>query len=168
MRALVIGRYQPFHEGHLHVFAEVAEEADDLLVGIAAAADSGTRDNPFTAEERNEMVARALEEAGLGPFTIVDVPDIHDPPRWARYVMSLAPPFDLVVAHNSQTLELFEAEDVPTRRATPYRMDEISGTRVRQLMLEGGAWEDLVPPAVAAFLMEIDGPGRLRSIVGNE
>ena len=109
-----------------------------------------------------------LEAAGIGPFRIVDIPDIHDPPRWARYVMSLTPPFDLVLAHNVETLDLFGNEGVPTRRATPYRMDEISGTRVRRLMLEGGDWEGLVPPAVAEYLDRIDGAGRVRRIGGKD
>jgi nicotinamide-nucleotide adenylyltransferase len=66
------------------------------------------------------------------------------------------------MAHNPQTLELFEREGVATRRATPYRMDEVSGTRIRQLMLEGGPWQELVPPAVVIYLEGIDGPGRVR------
>ena len=128
MRALVIGRYQPFHKGHLHVVAEVAEEADELLIGVAAAADSWTPKNPFTSGERNQMITLALEEAGLGPFIIVDLPDIHNPPVWARYVMALTPDFDLVMAHNPETLELFEREGIATRKATPYRMEEVSAT----------------------------------------
>jgi nicotinamide-nucleotide adenylyltransferase len=116
VRALVIGRYQPFHLGHLHVIREVAREADELIIAIAAAADSGTEKNPFNAEERGEMIGRALQEAGIGPFIVVDVPDIHDPPRWAAYVMGKVPPFDVVVAHNTETLELFEPPPSGWRR----------------------------------------------------
>jgi nicotinamide-nucleotide adenylyltransferase len=108
------------------------------------------------------MVRLALHESGIEAFSIVDLPDIHDPPRWAGYVVSISPPFDLVMAHNPQTLELFEVEGIATRRATPYRMDEVSGTRIRRLMLEGGPWHELVPPAVATYLEGIDGPGRVR------
>ena len=146
--------------------SEAADQADEVIVVVAAAADAGTFENPFTAEERRKMIASTLETAGIGPFQIVDVPDIHDPPRWARYVMSLTPTFDLVLAHNAETLDLFGREGVPTMRATPYRMDEISGTRVRQLMLEGGDWEGLVPPAVAEYLIRIDGADRVRRIGG--
>jgi nicotinamide-nucleotide adenylyltransferase len=146
------------------VIREVAREADELIIAIAAAADSGTEKNPFNAEERGEMIGRALQEAGIGPFIVVDVPDIHDPPRWAAYVMGKVPPFDVVVAHNTETLELFEKQGVPTRRASPFRMEEVSGTRVRQLMSEDGQWQDLVPAAVASYLETIDGPGRLRRI----
>jgi nicotinamide-nucleotide adenylyltransferase len=146
------------------VISEAAAGVDEVIVAIAAAADSGTAENPFTARERADMIALALDAAGVAPYRIVEVPDIHDPPRWARYVMSIVPAFDLVVAHNSETLDLFDAEGVPTRRATPYRRDEISGTRVRTLMLGGGKWEELVPIDVVSYLQGIDGPGRLRRI----
>ena len=168
MRALVIGRFQPFHNGHLSVVREVAPEVDEGLVCIAAAADDHTKDNPFTAEERNEMVIRALEEAGIHPFRIVDIPDIHNYPVWARYVVSLCPPFDLVVAHNDKTLDLFREIGYQVRRATPYDRDTHSGTRVRKLMAEGGDWARLVPPAVAVYLKGIEGPERVRRLAGGE
>ncbi|MCK4971534.1 MAG: adenylyltransferase/cytidyltransferase family protein, partial [Thermoplasmata archaeon] len=42
MRALVIGRFQPFHNGHLAVVREIAEDTEEVLIGIAAAADDHT------------------------------------------------------------------------------------------------------------------------------
>ena len=168
MRALVIGRFQPFHNGHLSVVREVAPEVDEVLVCIAAAADDHTKDNPFTAEERNEMVIRALEEADIGPFRIVDIPDIHNPPVWARYVVSLCPPFDVVVAHNDTTLDLFREIGYEVRKATPYDRDTHSGTRVRHLMSQGGSWEDLVPPSVADYLRSIEGPERVHGLAGGD
>ncbi len=137
---------------------------DEVLIGIAAAADDHTLDNPFTAEERNEMVIRALEEAGIHPFRIIDIPDIHNPPVWAKYVASLVPEFDLVVAHSDDTLGLFEDAGYRVRKATAYERDTYSGTRVRQLMAEDGDWEMLVPDAVVDYLKGIDGPARVRRL----
>jgi nicotinamide-nucleotide adenylyltransferase len=168
VRALVIGRFQPFHNGHLAVVREVAGDAEEVLIGIAAAADHHTPDNPFTAEERNEMVIRALEEAGIHPFRIIDIPDIHNYPVWARYVVSLCPPFDLVVAHNDTTVDLFREIGYQVRKATPYDRETHSGTRVRELMAENGDWEMLVPDAVAEYLRSIQGPERVRRLAGGD
>ncbi len=145
---------------------EIAEDTEEVLIGIAAAADDHTLDNPFTAEERNEMVIRALDEAGIHPYRIIDMPDIHNPPVWARYVASLCPSFDLVVAHNDTTLDLFRDIGYQVRKATPYDRDTHSGTRVRQLMAEGGDWERLVPPAVVVYLLSIQGSERVRRLAG--
>ncbi len=163
-RALVIGRYQPFHNGHLAVVREIAAEADELLIGVAAAADSGTAKNPFTAGERNEMIRLALDGAGLGPYRVIDLPDIHNPPVWANYVAALVPEFDLVVAHSEETLGLFEEAGYQVRMATPFERETYSGTRIRHLMVEFDQWETLVPPPVAEYLKAIDGPARVRRL----
>ncbi len=164
MRALIVGRFQPFHRGHLEVIRRVLEEASEVIIGVAAATDSFQPENPFTAGERNEMIAAALREAGVHQFRIINMPDIHNYAVWASYVVSLCPPFDMVVAHNPTTLELFRLEGYEVRPAEPIDRERFSGTHIRALMVEGGPWEELVPPAVARFLTDIDAPGRLRRI----
>jgi nicotinamide-nucleotide adenylyltransferase len=146
---------------------EVATTVDEVLLCIAAAADAHTPDNPFTSGERRRMITLAMEGAGLEAYSIMEVPDIHNYPVWARYVSSLCPPFDVVVAHNPTTLDLFRNEGVEAREATPYQMETYSGTRIRRLMAEGGDWEELVPPAVATYLKAIDGPGRVARYTGD-
>jgi nicotinamide-nucleotide adenylyltransferase len=83
VRALILGRFQPFHNGHLHIALETAKWADELLFGIAAATDSFEPDNPFTAGERSEMIDLAMREAGVGRFRAVAIPDIHNHAIWA-------------------------------------------------------------------------------------
>ena len=164
MRALVIGRFQPFHNGHLAVVREIAAEADEVLIGVAAAADSRTAKNPFKAGERNEMIRLALEGTGMGPYRIIDLPDIHNPPVWAKYVANLVPEFDVVVAHSDDTLGLFEEAGYRVKKAEAYERDTYSGTRIRHLMIEFQQWETLVPPKVAEYLKGIDGPARVRRL----
>lgn len=143
------------------MFREIAAEAEEIIVGIAAAADSGTAQNPFTAGERNRMVRLALDEAGIAPYRIVDLPDIGNPPVWPHYVAGLCPPFDVVVAHSDETLGLFEAAGFGTRKATAYERETYSGTRIRELMAEGGEWRALVPGSVVEFLDGLGASSRL-------
>ncbi len=67
MRGLLVGRFQPFHHGHLAVVREVRAKRPDeeLILGIGSAQESFTWKNPFTSGERMEMVSRALHEAGV-------------------------------------------------------------------------------------------------------
>ncbi len=143
------------------MFREVAAEAEEIIVGIAAAADPCTAQNPFTAGERNRMVRLALDDAGIAPYRVVDLPDIGNPPVWPHYVADLCPPFDVVVAHSDETLGLFEAAGYETRKATAYERETYSGTRIRELMAEGGDWSALVPGPVAEFLDGLGASSRL-------
>lgn len=162
VRALIVGRFQPFHLGHLHVVREVAGWADEVIFGVAAATDSFQPENPFTAGERSEMISMAMREAGIPSFRVVAIPDIHNHAIWAQYVVSMCPPFDVVVAHNPVTLELFRREGHEVRAVAHFRRRSYSGTHVRAVMARGGPWQDLVPPAVAAYIRSIDGDGRVR------
>ena len=78
-RGLYVGRFQPFHLGHLDAIKNVLKEVDELVIVIGSAQYSHSSDNPFTAGERLVMVHRALLEAGVdySKLWIVPVPDVH-------------------------------------------------------------------------------------------
>jgi nicotinamide-nucleotide adenylyltransferase len=62
-RAVFVGRFQPFHLGHLIVAKDILEEVDELIVVIGSAQYSHTIENPFTSGERMMMIREALREA---------------------------------------------------------------------------------------------------------
>ncbi|EQD71115.1 nicotinamide-nucleotide adenylyltransferase, partial [mine drainage metagenome] len=93
-RGLLIGRFQPFHRGHLAVLDGIRAAAPDtpLLVAIGTAEESYTWRNPFTAGERFEMIDRAARAANLSGVEIVPLPDIRRHAQWVAYAESMPPP----------------------------------------------------------------------------
>jgi cytidyltransferase-related domain len=67
-RAFIVGRFQPFHKGHLEVIEEVLKEHDSVIIGIGSAQYSHTLQNPFTAGERHLMISNALETQKIFNF----------------------------------------------------------------------------------------------------
>jgi nicotinamide-nucleotide adenylyltransferase len=59
-RGLYVGRFQPFHLGHLEAIENVLKEAEELVIVIGSAQYSHNINNPFTAGERLVMIRRAL------------------------------------------------------------------------------------------------------------
>jgi nicotinamide-nucleotide adenylyltransferase len=57
-RGCYIGRFQPYHDGHHEMVATIAEDVDELVLGIGSAGDSHTPHDPFTAGERIMMSRR--------------------------------------------------------------------------------------------------------------
>ncbi|MCX8169894.1 MAG: nicotinamide-nucleotide adenylyltransferase, partial [Candidatus Methanomethyliaceae archaeon] len=112
MRGLIIGRYQPFHKGHLEVVKCVLKEVDDLIIGIGSAQISHTLENPFTAGERITMISEALKEEGLRErcYYIIPIPDIWNNSLWVRHVIALTPSFDVVYTGNPLARRLFMEE----------------------------------------------------------
>lgn len=59
--AVFIGRFQPFHLGHLQVIKQGLEQADYLVVLVGSARSPRCHRNPFTFAERKEMIRGALK-----------------------------------------------------------------------------------------------------------
>ena len=52
MTALFIGRFQPFHSGHVDAIKQISEK--EIIIGIGSSQYSGTDDNPYSFEERKK------------------------------------------------------------------------------------------------------------------
>ncbi|MGF3523208.1 MAG: adenylyltransferase/cytidyltransferase family protein, partial [Candidatus Bathyarchaeia archaeon] len=62
-RGLYVGRFQPFHLGHLDAIQKILEEVEEIVIVIGSSQYSHNIHNPFTAGERLVMIRKALEEA---------------------------------------------------------------------------------------------------------
>ncbi|ELZ40124.1 nicotinamide-nucleotide adenylyltransferase [Halorubrum californiense DSM 19288] len=163
MRGFYIGRYQPFHDGHRHMVEEIAAEVDELVLGIGSAGDSHTTRNPFTAGERVMMVTKAVEE--FDPTTyVVPIEDLDRNSVWVSHVQSMTPRFDVAYSNNPLVVRLFEEAGVEVRQSPMFRRDVLEGTELRERMIRGRDWEDLVPDAVVDVIREVDGVKRIRRI----
>ncbi len=166
MRGLLVGRFQPFHRGHLSVVREIRtlRPEEPLLLGLGSAQASYTWENPFTAGERTEMIARALAEAGLTGVTTVPLVDIDRHALWVAHVESLLPPFDRVYTNNPLTRLLFERAGYVVEGPPMFERERYEGARIRSRMAAGEEWSDLVPPATASYLESIRAAHRLRQL----
>lgn len=166
MRGLLVGRFQPFHRGHLGVVRAILLERPGvpLILGIGTADESFTWENPFTAGERFEMIDRALAEAGLGPVVVVPLSDIRRHAQWVAYVRSMLPPFDRVYTNNPLTRLLFERAGYTVERPKLIERRRFEGTHIRARLAADRGWRSLVPPAVGGYLSEIGAPARLTTL----
>ncbi|RLG60344.1 nicotinamide-nucleotide adenylyltransferase, partial [Candidatus Geothermarchaeota archaeon] len=84
----LIGRFQPFHLGHLHAIKYCLRSVSDLVIILGSALTSHTLKNPFTARERIQMISLALSEAGISRerYIIIPVPDIGKHSLWVSLV----------------------------------------------------------------------------------
>ena len=165
-RGLYVGRFQPFHMGHLHAIRHILHEVGEVVIVIGSAQYSHRLDNPFTAGERVTMVRKALDEAGIQPskYWIIPIRDMHVHMMWVAEVRGYTPNFDCVYSNEPLTRRLFMEEGLPVK-PIPFRSRHLYlATEVRDRILKGRAWEELVPKSTAGYIKEIDGVGRLRDL----
>jgi nicotinamide-nucleotide adenylyltransferase len=165
-RGLYVGRFQPFHLGHLEAIKEVLEEAEELVVVIGSAQYSHNIYNPFTAGERLVMIRRALQEAEIDyrRLWIVPVPDVHLHMLWVSALEGYTPHFDIVYSNEPLTRRLFTEAGYKVKSIRFFQRKVYTSTLIREKMLKGENWTTLVPKSVADFINEIDGVNRLRDL----
>lgn len=162
MRALFIGRFQPFHQGHLKLLRQVSNEYKQIIIGIGSSQYSHTKENPFSAEERQTMIQKSLETADITNYTLVNIPDIHNYPQWVSHVISIVPDFDVVLSNNPTTIRLFKEKDFQVRDTPVFRRDEYSGEEIRRRIANDEEWQHLVPQPVAELIKNVDGVQRIK------
>jgi nicotinamide-nucleotide adenylyltransferase len=161
MRGLVIGRFQPFHKGHLSVIREVLGECDDVVVVIGSAEESHTAANPFTAGERYQMIFSSLTPAERARVHMIPIRDVNRYAAWVNHVESYVPPFDVVYSNSDLTRSLFSEAGYTAKKTREYDMAKYSGTEIRCRIASGGKWRQLVPAPVAGIVEALDGRQRL-------
>jgi nicotinamide-nucleotide adenylyltransferase len=167
MRGFYIGRFQPYHDGHHHMVDEIAEEVDELVLGIGSADASHTTRNPFTAGERVMMVTKSVAEFDLTTY-VVPIEDIERNSVWVSHVQSMSPRFDVAYSNNPLVVQLFREAGVEVRGYPMYNREELEGTGLRERMLAGDPWEHLVPDPVVEVIGDIGGVERLRRIASTD
>ena len=148
MKALFIGRFQPFHKGHLKVVENIAGKYEEIIIGMGSSQYKETIDNPFSSDERNQMITDSLQESNVNNYRIVLIPDI-------------------LIANDSFTKQLFSDAGYDVKKTILFGREKYSGKKIRKKMILNEDWESLVPDRVAQIIKEINGLKRLKDLSEN-
>ena len=167
---LYVGRFQPFHLGHLEAVKYVLERVDELAIIVGSAQSSHTIENPFTAGERLTMIRLALKEAGIRPdhYTVIPLPDAEFHKVWVAHLLSQTPKFDVVYTNEPLTARLLKEEGLKVEHIPMFNRTLYTATEVRRRLLNGADWEELLPKSVGVYLKQIGGDERLQDISNSD
>ena len=165
MNGLLIGRFQPFHKGHLAAVNFGLSQVENLWIGIGSSNKQNEKRNPFSANERKDMILSSLDPQTLKRVKIFFVPDTGDHEKWTYHVDSIVPPYDVVFSNDEFTLTLYKKRGKNTFEVPLLKRDTISGTNIREMIVTGKDWQDLVPEGTRQVLLKIDAKSRLSKIL---
>ncbi|AJZ76006.1 nicotinamide-nucleotide adenylyltransferase [Candidatus Nitrosotenuis cloacae] len=164
MDGLLIGRFQPFHLGHLAAVKFALTQIDNLSIGIGSSNRHNEKRNPFSAEERKEMIESSLDKSDLQKCKIYFVPDVNDHAKWTYHVDEIIPKYDVVFSNDDFTHELYKKRDIKVVSVPLKQREILSGTDIRLKIASGQSWEDLVPSGTAKVLLKINAKDRLAKL----
>jgi nicotinamide-nucleotide adenylyltransferase len=165
MNGLYIGRFQPFHLGHLDAIKFALLQVENLWIGIGSSNKSNEKKNPFTADERKEMIISSLDESIKKRTQIYYIPDTGDHEKWTYHVDSIVPKYDIVFSNDDFTQTLFQKRGIKVIPVPLIERKNLSGTNIREKIAMGNNWEELVPQGTKKVLLKIDAERRLSKIL---
>jgi nicotinamide-nucleotide adenylyltransferase len=164
MNGLLIGRFQPFHLGHLDAVLFGLARIDNLLICIGSSNKYNEKKNPFSATERREMILSSIEPSIISRIKIFNVPDIGNHEQWTFEIDQIVPKYDVVFSNDEFTKTLFEKRQISVIQVILKDRKKFSGTNVRQLIVNDKNWQDLVPQGTRKVLDKINAIDRLKNL----
>lgn len=176
--AVLIGRFQPWHNGHAALLSKALATAPRVVVVLGSAFAAPSPRNAFTAAEREAMIRATLDTQENQRLSFHPQRDVWDGARWAREVQAAidatAPGRTALVGYHkdasSSYLDTFPAWDmVDTGRLGP-----LDATPLRERILSNAPWSEVeeslrasIPPATLEWL-RIWAAGAMRQILSDD
>ncbi len=166
MRGLMMGRFQPFHLGHLELAKQILEHCDEVIIAITSSQFNYLEKDPFTAGERIEMVHNSIKESNLdlSRCIILSLENQFNIATWSSYIKSNLPHFDKVYSGNDYVKMLLADSNIEVITPEFLERQKFSATKIRSMIISNEEWEQLVPNAVSEFIKKINGVNRLKII----
>ena len=154
-KGLILGRFQPFHLGHLALIKNIINDHLEPLICIGSSQKGRSKENPFTKSERRKMIESVLESLKCN-YEIYEIPDINNYDLYVSHLKNLVPSFDVVYSGNSLVKKLFTEAGYKVIVPDMINRSVWEGSSIRQEILEGGDWETYVPQSVVGIISDID------------
>ncbi len=163
--AVVIGRMQPAHYGHLTLLRAALACAERVIVALGSAHQARSAKNPFTWQERTRLVKALVGPQDAERIIGVGVSDTHDDVRWVEQVTRLVNEAAPQASSVSLVGHFKDASSYYLRRFPHWALVEVKrevdldATTLRRVLFETDDFElaapaltDLAPPAVLTQL----------------
>ena len=164
MDGLLVGRFQPFHLGHLDAVLFGLSRTENLFIGVGSSNKFNEKKNPFSAEERKEMIISSIESSMLGRVKIFEIPDVDNHEKWTFEIDQIVPKYDVVFTNDEFTKTLFKKRQINVMPVVLKEREKFSGTNIRQLIIDDKNWQDLVPQGTRKVLDKLNAKKRLKNL----
>ena len=163
MRGLMMGRFQPFHLGHLDLTRQILNECDEVIILVTSSQFNYLEKDPFTAGERIEMIHNSIKESDLDltRCIILAIENQFNIATWSAYLKSMLPRFDKVYSGNEYVKMLLADSNINVVKPIFLDREKYNATNIRSMIVSGNNWKELVPNAVYDFIVKIDAKNRL-------
>lgn len=170
-KALIIGRFQPIHVGHVNLIKRYSKAGYFIKIAIGSSQKSFEKHNPLTSKERDKKIRLAMQEFNIDKYKIYHVPDINNDSNYVKHVLKIVGKFDIIVTGNPKILKLFvkynskkmwDIESFEERTERPG--GKITSGIIRDNWLKEKNYNKGLPHSVVDYLKSIHFSERLKKL----
>lgn len=145
-RGLFVGRFQPFHKGHLFVLKKAFPKIEKLVIGVGSANKSDF-DNPLDFSTRKVIIEEVIEKEGWKDWIekIVPLDDCKSDDLWLENTRKKVGQIDVVVGNNDWVNNLFKKVGILSFRTEFFYRNALEGKNLRSRIRKHQKWDNLVP-----------------------
>lgn len=143
------GRFQPFHNAHHALVKYLLKKYDHVIIAIGSC-NLCNRSNPFTAQQRKEMIKKAVNSKKI---SFAFIPYACDE-RWVGVFLRAVPreSFDVVFTNNPRVQKQLRLRGIPFVSSKPIQRNKFKGKGIR---FWGKGWEERVPRTVVHYIKSL-------------
>ena len=164
MNGLLIGRFQPFHLGHLEALQFALSKVDKLWLGLGSSNKPIEKNNPFSVDERKQMILSSIDDSIKNKISIYFIPDVDNHVKWIEKIDTIVPKFDIVFSNDPLTDHLYSKRTISVISIPFLNRDKLSGTNIRNLIISDQKWENFVPEGTKNFLINFGVKKHLKNL----
>lgn len=167
--AVFIGRFQPFHKGHLEIIKYGLTIADKVIVLVGSANSAPNIKNPFTYTEREAMINGSLPKDSYGKVEVLPLRDAYyTENNWVTDVQNKVRRFadegdSVALLGNYKDSSSYYLRSFPQWDFTPVKNDfSLDATTIREALFgRSQVLPDVMPKNVEKFLANMIEQGSL-------
>ena len=157
------GRFNPPHKEHISLVKRLVKKVDLLIVAVGSAESKNTKRNPFSGDQRVEMLKSYLREQGI---KVKDVVAVKDGDSWTSSIDNLfekCGKFEVLFTDHKTIAKLVGNR---VKVVCFERRSNISSTLIRDSIAKGEKWENLTGKSVVSLIRRFDGIARIKRAYG--
>lgn len=156
-------RTQPPHIGHISLLEAAAAEAEHVVIGIGSANKHDAL-NPYTANERQQMLEKSLHDVGVTNYSFVHLDDCEKDEDWVAQVRQKVglDTKTAIVSGNPWVADIFAEQTVLKPQDLLGQLIPISGTELRKMIVTNDPrWQTYAATGTKHYFEQFGGAQRL-------
>lgn len=172
---LLIGRFQPIHNAHLEIIKRCTALTDQLVIIAGSAKQPRTYKNPFTFDERKQMILAASAGLSIQVYVEPNIDTIYNDQAWAVRIQGIHSKYQIlgtktaVIGHKKDSssfyLDMFPQWDY----INVEKIEPLDATDIRDLYFKESVnynfLKGVIPQTTYDFLLDFSHTEEYRQII---